>query len=158
LLIVESRCKRSARLQNNATSSNWKNTGHFGDPPFRVYEPVYYHSHSDTFPSSSNEEQGWWVATHVGNAFTYKIITKISLLYSQLFDQLCFQISVTSVFLHLEPLGGETASSFLGDKMLISSRYENLDNDKNQDDSPNFKQCMVTIDPQGFFGQTFFIN
>jgi hypothetical protein len=31
------------------------------------YEPVYYHFSSDTFPSASNEEQGWWVivAIHV---------------------------------------------------------------------------------------------
>jgi hypothetical protein len=56
-----------------------------GQPPdilkflhFSFYEPVYYNSYSNTFPSSSNEEQGWWVgvATHVGDAFTYKILTK----------------------------------------------------------------------------------
>jgi hypothetical protein len=45
---------------------------------FSFYEPVYYHLYSDSFPSSSNEEQGWWVgiATHVGDALTYKILTK----------------------------------------------------------------------------------
>jgi hypothetical protein len=45
---------------------------------FSFYEPVYYHSYSDSFPSSSNEEQGWWVgiATHVGDALTYMILTK----------------------------------------------------------------------------------
>jgi hypothetical protein len=41
---------------------------------FSFYEPVYYHVHSTTFPSTSNEEQGWWVgiATHVGDALTYQ--------------------------------------------------------------------------------------
>ncbi len=41
---------------------------------FSFYEPVYYHSYSDTFPSASNEEQGWWVgiAMHVGDVLTYK--------------------------------------------------------------------------------------
>jgi hypothetical protein len=45
---------------------------------FSFYEPVYYQSHSKTFPSASNEEQCWWVgvATHVGDALTYKILTK----------------------------------------------------------------------------------
>jgi hypothetical protein len=45
---------------------------------FSFYEPVYYHAYSDTFPSASKEEQGWWVgvATHVGDALTYKVLTK----------------------------------------------------------------------------------
>jgi hypothetical protein len=57
-------------------------TGHHPDiskfKHFPFYEPVYYQSHSKTFPSASNEEQGWWfgVVTHVGNALTCKILTK----------------------------------------------------------------------------------
>ena len=45
---------------------------------FSFYEPVYYQTHSKTFLSTLNEEQGWWVgvATHVGDALTYKILTK----------------------------------------------------------------------------------
>ena len=44
---------------------------------FSFYEPVYYHS-LDLFPSTSNKEQGWWVgiATHVGDALTYKVLTQ----------------------------------------------------------------------------------
>jgi hypothetical protein len=56
-----------------------------GQPPdiskflhFSFYEPVYCNSYSNTFPSASNEEQGWMVgvATHVGDALTYKVLTK----------------------------------------------------------------------------------
>jgi hypothetical protein len=45
---------------------------------FSFYEPAYYHSRSNVCPSASNEEQVWWVgvATHVGDALTYKILTK----------------------------------------------------------------------------------
>jgi hypothetical protein len=45
---------------------------------FSFYAPVYYNAHSNHFPSASNEEQGWWVgiAVHIGEALTYKIITK----------------------------------------------------------------------------------
>ena len=45
---------------------------------FSFYEPVYYHPYNDSFPSGSNEEQGWWVgiALNVGDALTYKILTK----------------------------------------------------------------------------------
>jgi hypothetical protein len=42
---------------------------------FSFYEPVYYHCYSDTFPSASNDEQGWWVgfAMHVGDVLMYKV-------------------------------------------------------------------------------------
>jgi hypothetical protein len=45
---------------------------------FLFYELAYYHLYSDTFLSSSNEEQGWWVgiSTHVGDSLTYKIPAK----------------------------------------------------------------------------------
>jgi hypothetical protein len=45
---------------------------------FSFYELVYYHLNSDSFPSSSNEKQGWWVciATHVGDALNNKILTQ----------------------------------------------------------------------------------
>jgi hypothetical protein len=45
---------------------------------FSFYEPVYYNAHYNPFPSASNQEQGWWVGTaiHVGDALTYKILTK----------------------------------------------------------------------------------
>jgi hypothetical protein len=45
---------------------------------FSFYEPVYYNTHSNHFPSASNEEQGWWVgiAIHVGDALTHKMLTK----------------------------------------------------------------------------------
>jgi hypothetical protein len=45
---------------------------------FSFHEPVYCNSYSNTVPSASDEEQGWWVgvATHVGDALIYKILTK----------------------------------------------------------------------------------
>jgi hypothetical protein len=45
---------------------------------FSCFKPIYYHAYSDTFPSTLNEEQGWWVgiAVHVGDALRYKILTK----------------------------------------------------------------------------------
>jgi hypothetical protein len=68
---------------------------------------VYYHAYSDT---SSTEEQGWrvGVATHVGDALTYKVLTKLS--------KVIYQSEARSVLdpakqkQHLSPLGGETAT------------------------------------------------
>jgi hypothetical protein len=50
---------------------------------FSFYEPVYYHCYSYTFPSASDDEQGWWVgvAMHVGDVLTYKVLTKQHELY-----------------------------------------------------------------------------
>jgi hypothetical protein len=57
---------------------NGTDTGYFPDPAFSFFEPIYYHAYNDTFPSASNEEQGWCVGimTHVGDALTNKILTK----------------------------------------------------------------------------------
>jgi hypothetical protein len=45
---------------------------------FSFCEPVHYNAHSNHFTSDSNEEKGWWfgIALHVGDALTYKILTK----------------------------------------------------------------------------------
>jgi hypothetical protein len=62
---------------------------------FSFYEPVYYHAYSDTFPSASTEEQGWWVgvATHVGDALTYKVLTKHNKVIYRVCNPLCFRPS-----------------------------------------------------------------
>jgi hypothetical protein len=97
---------------------------------FSFYEPVYYHAYSDTFPSATNEEQGWWVgiATHVGDALTYKILTKN--------NKVIYRSAVRSALDHakrnqrLSPLGGETASNYLGDKMFIRSKFPSETSDQ----------------------------
>jgi hypothetical protein len=45
---------------------------------FLLSNPLYYHLYSDAFLSSSNSEQVGWIgiASHLGNALTYKIVTK----------------------------------------------------------------------------------
>jgi hypothetical protein len=76
-------------LMNHLASAalGWKSPEQVltGQPPgiskflhFSFYEPMYNKSYSNTFQSASNEEQGWWVgvATHVGDALTYNILTK----------------------------------------------------------------------------------
>ena len=67
------------------------------------------------FPSGSNEEQGWWVgiATHVGDALTYKILTK--------HNKVIYRSAIRSALdpakrnQRLSPLGGEISSNYLGD-------------------------------------------
>jgi hypothetical protein len=82
---------------------------------FSFYEPKYYHSHSNTFLSASNEEQGWWVgvATHVGDALTYKILTKQNKVINfPQFDQLLTLLIITMPF-----------STWRGDGIHLSRWY-----------------------------------
>jgi hypothetical protein len=58
----------------------------------------------------------------------------------------------------LSPLGGDTASNYLGDKIFIQSRSKNLDKGSTLDDSPNVKQRMDTIDPKDLIGRTFLMD
>ena len=43
---------------------------------FTFYESIYYHAYSDSFPSGAT----WWVgiAINVGDALTYKVLTKFN--------------------------------------------------------------------------------
>jgi Reverse transcriptase (RNA-dependent DNA polymerase) len=87
---------------------------------------------------------------------TYKILTKQ--------NTVIFRSAVRSALSpdkrnqRLSPLGGETASNYLGDKMFIRSRSENPDKGNTLDDSPNVKQRMVTIDPKDLIGRTFLMD
>jgi hypothetical protein len=120
---------------------------------FSFYEPVYYHAYTDTFPSGSNEEQGWWVgiAMHVGDALTYKILTK--------HNKVIYRSAIRSALdpakrnQRLSPLGGEISSNYLGDKIFIRSSQRQ--DDIELDSDPSIKRRMVTIDPKDLIGRTF---
>ena len=91
---------------------------------FSFYEPVYYNDYSDGFPSSSNEEQGWWVgiAINVGDSLVYKVLTKQ--------NKVIYHSALTSVLdaaprnQRLSQLGGEWPSSSAGDKVFVRSTFD----------------------------------
>jgi hypothetical protein len=82
---------------------------------FSFFEPDYYNAYSDTFPFSSNEEQGWWVgiAVYLDDALTYKILTKN--------NKVIYRSAIRSALdplkrnQRLSLLGGETTYNFQGD-------------------------------------------
>ena len=125
---------------------------------FSFYEPVYYHTYSDHFPSVPNEEQGWWVgvAIHVGDALTYKILTKT--------HKVIYRSAIRSALdpakrnLRLSPLGGETEFNTSGDKIFVRSNISTEAEDSDAtllNDGPSVKQRMITIDPKDLIGRTF---
>ena len=123
---------------------------------FSFYEPVYFTSYSTGFPSESNEEEGWWVgiATHVGDALTYKILTKTK--------KVIYRSAIRSALtpakrnLRISPLGGEQPSNHLGDKIFIFSRTDTDRVKANElDEDPSIERRMVTIDPEDLIGRTF---
>jgi hypothetical protein len=93
---------------------------------FSFYEPVYYHSYSDTYPLASNEEQGWCVgvATHVCDELTYIILTQK--------QRLIYRSAIRSAMdpakrnQRLSPLGGETVSITSVIKILFDRKRIHL--------------------------------
>jgi hypothetical protein len=122
---------------------------------FAYYDPVYYQVYSYSFPSMPNEEQGWWVgvATQVGDALTYKILTKK--------DRVIFRSAIRSAMdpakrnLRLSPIGGETDSNFRGDKLFIRSKHEDSDPSSLDDDANVKRRHLATIDPKDILGRNF---
>jgi hypothetical protein len=122
---------------------------------FLFYEPVYYHAYSDKFPSVSTEEQGWWVsvALHVGDALTYKILTKHNKVIYR--SAIRFALDPAKRNQRLSPLGGERASTYLGGTMFVCSKLPSDLDPELIDNDPSVKRCMVTIDPKDLIGRTF---
>jgi hypothetical protein len=91
---------------------------------FSFFEPVYYHAYTDTFPSASNKEKGWWVgiATHVGDALTYKILTK----HHKAINRSAIRSALDPAKRNqrLSPIGRETEANYLGVKMFIRSNFD----------------------------------
>jgi hypothetical protein len=125
---------------------------------FSFFEPIYYHAYSDMFPSASNEEQGWWVgiAEHVGDALTYKILTKNNkVIY---WSAIRSALDPSKRNQRLSLLGRETTSNFWGDKIFLRSSFDNIPDNEDRvlnDDDPSIKRRMVTIDPKYLIGRTF---
>jgi hypothetical protein len=108
---------------------------------FSFYEPVYYNAYSDKFPSVSTEEQGWWVgvAIHVGDALTYKILKK----HNKVIYRSAIHCALDPAKRNqlLSPLGGETASTYLGGTMYVHSKFPSDSDPELIDGDPSVKRC-----------------
>ena len=114
------------------------------------YEPVYYDPHYDGFPSANNEELGRWVgvATHVGDALTFKILTPSNkVIYRSVIRS---ALDPSSRNKRLASLGGETLNNTPCDKVFICSNF-----DTTKLDDPSVTRRMPTIDPKELIGRTF---
>ena len=114
------------------------------------YEPIYYNPHTGGFPSSSNEEMGHWVgvATHVGDALTFKVLTPAKKLIYR--SAIRSALDPTVRHRRLAPFGGEHATNHAGDKVFVRSNF-----DTTKLDDPNVATRLPTIDPEDLIGRTF---
>ena len=92
------------------------------------------------------------IALNVGDALTYKILTKKK--------KIIYRSAIRSALdpatrnQRLSPLGGETSSNHLGDKIFIRSSTRK--DDVETVDGPSVeRRSMVTIDPKDLIGRTF---
>ena len=87
----------------------------------------------------------------MGDALTYKVLTKS--------NKIIYWSAIRSALdpakrnQRLSPLGGDTASNYLGDKIFIRSSTCNEGGEAR--DGPSVQRQMVTIDPKDLIGRTF---
>ena len=93
---------------------------------FQWFEPVYYKSYTENFPSESTEERGRFVgiADHVGHALTFKILSDKT-------GKVVYRSEVRSALkeqglnLRLDPLDGETVKEYIRSKIKSCVSQDN---------------------------------
>ena len=90
---------------------------------FSFFEPVYYqvdHDEPDyAFPSASNQKKGYWVgfADHVGDAFTWKILTADT--HKLIHCCACHSVVQTTKNCQLESPSGVNHTAFSSDTISL---------------------------------------
>ena len=64
---------------NSTIGFIWHTTRYFHHVAIYIYQPVYYATHGQHFPSESEEQAAFWVGfgEHCGDAMTHKLLDKI---------------------------------------------------------------------------------
>ena len=120
--------------------------------PSTFYQPVFYATHDQHFPSESEEWAVFWVGfcEHCGDAMTQKLLDKIT--QKILYRSAVSPISKAYSNHRLEVDGEETSTS-----KKPSSRIPTVFILSRQDDAdPSHINPMPEFDPDDLIGRTFF--
>ena len=120
---------------------------------FYFYQPVYYATHDQSFPSESDERAAFWVgvAEHVGDAMTHKLldITTKKIIYRSAVRPK----TQTDPNHRFPPFGGEIPSTSGNNTtksppIIVRSRLS---------DEPKGTKQMIEIPPDEIMGRTFLL-
>ena len=126
---------------------------------FTFHQPVYYATHDQSFPSTSEERPAYWVgfAEHVGDTMTYKLLDTSS-------RKIIYRAAVrphtsASPNLRFPPFGGELPSSKQNENQEISpiKTIPTIFLKSRHDDDPNVRKPMPNFNPDDLLNRTFLL-
>ena len=152
-------------------SLNWYNPRHFHRSTFTFYQPVFYATYDQHFPSESEERAGYWVGfgEHCGDAMTHKILNHGTL---KIIYRSAVRPEKSSTPNHrLAPHGGEVSASSDPSEDKISSgsplgspegyspkqKAPTVFILSRDEESPSGSKPMPTVDPSDLIGRTFLL-
>ena len=138
---------------------------------FTFYQPVFYATYGQHFPSESEEKTGYWVGfgEHCGDAMTHKIIDHDT---QKIIYRSAVRVKKSSTPNHrLAPHGGEVSASSDPSEDIISSGSpleapEGSSPDQKaptvfirsrDEENPSGSKPMPTFDPSDLIGKTFLL-
>ncbi len=127
---------------------------------YTFYQPVFYATHDQNFPSQSEERAGHWVGfgEHCGDAMTHKILDDVN--QTVIYRSAVRPRDPKNPNKRLVPDGGEPPSSSPlppSKKLLPPSEKPTNFVTSRHDDDPSVHKPMPEFDPKDLIGRTFLL-
>ena len=128
---------------------------------YTFYQPVFYATHDQHFPSESEERAAFWVGfgEHCGDAMTHKLLDKIT--QKIIYRSAVRPITKSNPNHRLDIDGGESSASMgssEGSKPTKTPKVPTVSIRSRQDDAgPSIIKPMPEFDPDNLIGRTFLL-
>ena len=128
---------------------------------YTFYQPVFYATHEEHFPSESEERAAFWVGfgEHCGDAMTHKLLDKLT--QKIIYRSALRPITKSNPNHRLDIDGGESGASMgssEGSKLTTTPKVPTLFIRSRQDDAgPSIIKPMPEFDPDNLIGRTFLL-
>ena len=128
---------------------------------YTIYQPVFYATHDQHFPSESEERAAFWVGfgEHCGDAMTHKLLDKI--IKKIIYRSAVRPITKSNPSHRLDIDGGESGASMgssEGSKPTKTPKVPTVFIRSRQDDAgPSIINPMPEFDPDNLIGRTFLL-
>ena len=128
---------------------------------YTFYQPVFYATHDQHFPSESEERAAFWVGfgEHCGDAMTHKLLDKIT--QKIIYRSAVRPLTKSNPNHRLDIDGGESSASMgasEGSKLTKTPKVRTVFIRSRQDDAgPSIIKPMPEFDPDSLIGRTFLL-
>ena len=120
---------------------------------YTFYQPVFYATHDQHFPSESEERAAYWVrfGEHCGDAMTHKLLDKIT--QKNIYRSAVRPLTKSNPNHRHTEDGGEASTS----KQPSSKIQTVFIRSRQDDDDPSHIKPMPQFDPEDLIGRTFLL-